>query len=154
MNQHDHPAMPMPLATSRYQDYRPEHGVPIRITVGHPRFFKHKYETAMALAPHELFKPPYKGIDDIPTETLVYNRRLNEHAAEILAQLRAVAARHPGQTGVLLCYEKVNQGEACHRRWFATWAETMWGWNIPEIGSPEWTGGGKDGEADQQLLAF
>ncbi|MEZ0073564.1 hypothetical protein [Planotetraspora sp. GP83] len=124
---------PMPLATSRYQDFRPEFGVPIRITVGHPKFFTIPYERAMSLAPVELFQPPYKNIDDIPTEKWVYNKRLNEHQAAILRELEAIAAKYPGTTGVLLCYENVNKGEACHRRWAAEWFEQKYGWQVPEI---------------------
>ncbi|MER6828841.1 hypothetical protein [Streptosporangium sp. NPDC000563] len=134
---------PLLLTTGRYKDFDPKYGVAIRITVGRPRFVRYPYEEALSLAPHELFKPPYKDIDDIPTERWVYNKRLAEHEAAILEELRSVARKHPGRGGVLLCYENVNAGEACHRRWAAEWFKQRYGWNIPEIGT-----------GDLQLLAF
>jgi|GEM_PF-1062861 len=127
------PDQPMELATSRYAGFNPAWGVPVRITVGAPRGFRHSYAQVLALAPYELFKPPYKGIDDVKVEQLVYNRRLDAHAGEILTQLRAIAAQYPGQRAVLLCYENVNAGEACHRRWAAEWFTARYGWHIPEI---------------------
>jgi hypothetical protein len=131
--EHSNVALPMPLVTGRWQDFRPDFGVPIRITVGHPKFVRYAYERAMSLAPHELFRPPYKDIDDIPTEKWVYFKRLVEHEAAILRELAAVAAKHPGRTGVLLCYENVNAGEECHRRWAAEWFRDNYGWDVPEI---------------------
>lgn len=129
------PAPPMPLATSRYAGFNPDWGVPVRITVGPPRGFRHPHEQALALAPYELFKPPYKGIDDVHVEQLVYTRRLESHTDEILAQLAAVAAKHPGRRAVLLCFENVLAGEACHRRWAAEWFKLRFGWDVPEIGA-------------------
>ncbi|MFI9591166.1 hypothetical protein [Nonomuraea sp. NPDC052265] len=136
---------PVMLATSSWKSFDPELGVPIRITVGHPRFVRYPYEKAMSLAPHELFAPPYKDIDDIPTERWVYNKRLVAHQDDILRELTEIAAKYPGRTGVLLCYENVNAGEACHRRWAAEWFHTNYGWEVPEIGA-------QSGPA--QLLAF
>ncbi|WP_225846913.1 hypothetical protein [Streptomyces sp. HPF1205] len=129
------PAQPMPLATSRYQNWRPEHGIPIGITVGRPRFVRYEFLRVSSLAPHELFKPPYKDIDDIPVERQVYRERLVTHREEILADLTAIAQAHPDQTGVLLCFEDVNKGEACHRRWAAKWFEEEYGWTVPELGT-------------------
>ncbi|MFZ3595063.1 hypothetical protein [Streptomyces sp. BH104] len=134
---------PLPLATSRYQDWRPEHGVPIGITVGRPRFVRYPFLQIKALAPWELFKPPYKGIDNVEIERRVYRERLQIHREEILAGLVEVAEGHPGQRGVLLCFENVNKGEECHRRWAAEWFIEVYGWDVPEI---------KDGP--DQLLAF
>jgi len=127
------PCQPCQLATSRYAGFQPEWGVPVRITVGYPRGFRLPFELALALAPYELFRPPYKGIDNIPVETLVYNRRLEAHGAEAYTQLCGIAARNPGRRLVLLCFENVVAGEACHRRWAAEWMAVRWGWNVPEI---------------------
>ncbi len=129
---------PMKLATSRYQAWQPvwsEWAVPIRITVGHPRFVRYPLERALALAPWELFSRGGRyepRPEDV--ELLLYNRRMEQHAAEILQELAAVAAKHPGKVGVLMCYEDVYKGEVCHRRWAADWFAARYGWNIPELG--------------------
>ncbi|WP_228980157.1 DUF488 family protein [Streptomyces sp. DH12] len=130
-------AQPLDLATGRYQDWREEAGVPIGITVGRPRFVRYRYIQIQALAPWELMRPPLKGIDDIPIERRVYRQRLTRHEAEILAALREVARSYPTLPGVLLCYEKVNQGEACHRRWAAEWFLERYGWEVPELPDPQ-----------------
>lgn len=124
---------PLRLATSRYRGFQPSWGVPVRITVGYPRGVRYKCENVPALAPWELFRPPYKGINDIPVERLVYFRRMADHEEEILAQLARLAQQHPDERCVLLCYEDVNGGEACHRRWAAEWFQLRYGWDIPEI---------------------
>jgi hypothetical protein len=127
----------MRLATSRYQDFTPDMGIPIRITVGKPRFtFTHPLENVPALAPWELFSKQYKGIDHVPTERAVYRDRLESHVEAILASLAKVAARHPGRTGVLLCFENVRGGEECHRRWAADWFAERFGWDVPELDPP------------------
>lgn len=131
MPQHSPP--PLRLFTSRYQFFRPEFGVPIGITVGRPRFVRYAFERVSALAPHELFKPPYKDIDDVVVERRVYRERLVTHEGLILEQLAEVAARYPGQIGVLLCFEDVLAGQACHRRWAAEWFAERFGWDIPEM---------------------
>lgn len=124
---------PLPLFTGRYRTFRPEFGVPVRITVGAPRNFRHSYDQALALAPYELMRPPYKGIDDIDIETRVYRARLATHEDDILAQLEELAAKYSGQAAVLLCYEDVLGGQACHRRWAAEWLGERFGWDVPEI---------------------
>ncbi|MFF3441848.1 hypothetical protein [Streptosporangium sp. NPDC002721] len=144
----------MRLATGRWKDFDPETGVPIRITVGHPRFIRYPYERAMSLAPHELFAPPYKDINDIPTERWVYTKRLVAHQADILRELTAIAAKHPGKTGVLLCYENVNAGETCHRRWAAEWFRDNYGWDVPEIQSRPDSTKPREPSGPAQLLAF
>lgn len=123
----------MLLATSRYQDYRPEWGVAVRITVGRPRFFPHPYGEALSLAPYELFQPPYKGIDNIDVERRVYRERLERYEQRILAELTAIADRNPGKALILLCFENVNAGQDCHRRWAAEWFSERFGWVVPEI---------------------
>ncbi|MFE4796218.1 hypothetical protein ACFRFL_14140 [Streptomyces sp. NPDC056708] len=124
---------PMELATSRYQEFKPEHGLPIGITVGRPRFVRYPYVSISSLAPHELFRAPYKGIDNIEIERRVYFERLVHFRDRILGDLQEVAEGHPGKRGVLLCFENVNHGEACHRRWAAEWFAEHYGWDVPEI---------------------
>ncbi|MCX4609414.1 hypothetical protein [Streptomyces mirabilis] len=132
---------PLPLATTRYANWKPELGyLPVGVTVGRARFFKHPYESIPALAPWELMKGPLANIDNIAVERIVYFERLRVYEHEILAGLQELAARYPDTPACLLCFEKVAElGEACHRRWFAEWAEKRWGWEIPELAAPAGT---------------
>jgi hypothetical protein len=113
-----------PMFTSRYAGFRKEFGVPVRITVGAPKYWKPsvqgQLEEVRELAPRERFfwqNPEPPVADQIP----VYERRLATHVETIIAQLAAISRRHPGRPLVLLCYENVGRGEVCHRTWFADW---------------------------------
>jgi hypothetical protein len=119
-----------PLATGRYGSWRPGDGVPIRTTVGYPRFWRHgDLLFIRLLAPFGIFG---KGLDPDEAHRL-YLARLDGHAEEILVALTDVANQHPGRTLCLLCFEDVHQGEACHRRWFADWYQQHFGVEVPEL---------------------
>jgi hypothetical protein len=129
----DHPPITLPaLATTRYSSWRPEHGVAVRTTVKHPRFWRGpKLEVARDLAPHGIF-----GTDMDEHEARgAYLERLDEREDDIMAMLAALGERHHGQTLVLLCFEDVHKGEACHRRWAAEWFEGR-GIECPELPAP------------------
>ncbi|MEU0181435.1 hypothetical protein ABZ312_09625 [Streptomyces sp. NPDC006207] len=131
---------PLQLATSRYQNWRQEAGyLPLGITVGKPRFVRYPYISISVLAPHELFRPPYKNIDNVPIERRVYRERLRAFEDDILIALREVADGHPDTPGVLMCFEDVNGGEACHRQWAAEWFGQRFGWDVPELPDPDGT---------------
>ncbi|MFD0208911.1 hypothetical protein ACFVH9_07220 [Streptomyces hirsutus] len=130
---------PLTLATTRYQSWRPELGyLPVGVTVGRPRFFRHPYESIPALAPVELMKGALRGIDNIAVERIVYFERLRVYEPEILAALQELARRYPGNPACLMCFEDVNGGHDCHRRWYAEWAGKRYGWEIPELPNPAW----------------
>jgi hypothetical protein len=134
-------APPLQLATTRYQNWRPDSGyLPIGITVGRPRFFKADYVAVNALAPHELMKGALRGIDDIAIERKVYFARLQAYEPQILDALHGLAGQYPDTPAVLMCFEKVAElGEDCHRRWYAEWAGKRYGWDIPELPPPAGT---------------
>ncbi|MEU1852907.1 hypothetical protein ABZ499_27485 [Streptomyces sp. NPDC019990] len=134
-------AQPMQLATTRYQNWRPELGyLPVGVTVGRARFFKHPYESIPALAPWELMKGPLAKINNIAVERVVYFERLRVYESEILAALQELARRYPDTPACLMCFEKVAElGEDCHRRWYAEWANARYGWEIPELPAPAGT---------------
>jgi hypothetical protein len=121
------------IVTSRYAGFKREFGVPVRITVGAPRFWKTasqgQLEEVSELAPRERIfwrEPMPSDGEMIP----VYEQRLAKYATSIFAKLAAIARAHPGERLVLLCYEK--PGESCHRWWFAAWAK-RYGLSIPEL---------------------
>ncbi len=119
-----------PLVTGRYQSWKPGDGVPIRSTVGYPRFWRHgPLWHATEITPYGVFG---KGLDH-DTARASYRRRLDRHAGAILVGLSQVARRHPGEPLVVLCFEDVHAGEVCHRRWFAEWFEERYGVAVAEL---------------------
>ncbi|MFJ3249096.1 hypothetical protein [Streptomyces sp. NPDC086782] len=129
---------PLELATTRYQNWRPDSGyLPVGVTVGRPRFFRHSYVSINALAPYELMKGPLAGVNDIPLERRVYRERMRLYEHEILAALQELAREYPSTPAALMCFEKVAElGEACHRRWAAEWWQERFGWDVPELEPP------------------
>lgn len=131
---------PLPLTTTRYQNWRETSGLPVGVTVGRPRFWRGALINVSVLAPHELFLPRFKNINNIPIERRVYWERLRVCEHEILAALQELARQYPDTPATLMCFEDVN-GKAgpdgCHRRWFAQWVEARFGWEIPELPTPE-----------------
>ena len=117
------------IATGRYQTWRPEHGVPIRTTVGAPKFWRGPdLVDGRIMAPYGLLS------DDLSTDEARrrYRRRLDDRADPVMATLVAIATEHPGQRLVLLCFENVHAGEECHRRWLADWLADRYGIEVPE----------------------
>lgn len=131
---------PLQLATTRFQNWRPEGGyLPVGITVGRPRFVRYDYVSVSVLAPFELMRGALKGIDNIEIERKVYRERLRVYEPEILAALDELAHKYQDTAAALMCFEDVNGKDGpngCHRRWFAQWADERWGWDIPELPDP------------------
>lgn len=128
---------PLQLATTRYQSWRESSGyLPVGITVGRPRFVRFDYVSLSALAPHELMKGRFAKIDNIAIERKIYFERLRVYEPEILASLEELAQKYPDFPACLMCFEDVNGGHDCHRRWYAEWAGKRYGWEIPELPNP------------------
>jgi hypothetical protein len=120
-----------PLVTGRYQSWRPSDGVPVRTTVGQPRFWRGPaLVDGRVLAPFGLLDP-HLLVDE---SQRLYRQRLDIRADRIVATLARIATQHPGEPLVLLCFERV-PGEECHRRWFAEWFEDRFGVVVPEVGT-------------------
>jgi hypothetical protein len=118
------------LVTSRYRSWKPAHGVPIRSTVGEPKFWRGPpLVFVRALAPYGDFGR------HLPTDEARrrYLARLDRHAEEIVTALAALARSHPDQPLVVLCFEDVHAGQVCHRRWFAEWMQDRHGVEFPEL---------------------
>jgi hypothetical protein len=123
------------LATGRYAAWRASDGVPVRSTVSAPRSWPHvvELEFAAELAPYGVFGRTELSDDEAKA---LYVARLDQHAHRVVSALAEIARRHPGETLVLLCFEDVDSGQACHRRWFAEWFEGRLGIVVPEVTSP------------------
>lgn len=121
------------LATSRYQWWRPTHGVPIRATVGYPRFWRRTNPRLISvpqLAPH--------GLMDLGGNAFraAYRQRLDDQAEEVIRVLADIVRQHPGEQLCIMCFEDVFAGEQCHRRDFADWAAERFGLEVPELPRP------------------
>jgi hypothetical protein len=122
----------MQLATSRYHaaDLIAESGlVPLGITVGAARWVTYELAgTVGMLAPF--------GIRDLEGSEFdrAYLERLERFgAAAIECVLRSFADAYGASGCVLLCFEKVLEGEPCHRSTFAAWWEQKTGQAVPEL---------------------
>jgi hypothetical protein len=117
------------IVTGRYATWEAAHGVPVRITVGEPKFWRGpELVDARVLAPFGLLD------SSIPTDECrrLYLERLCDKADRIVAVLARIATEHRGQPLCLLCFEDVSKDE-CHRRWFAAWWQDRFGLTVPEV---------------------
>lgn len=115
------------LAKSSWRQYRQSMGVPVRITLGKPRF---EYEEIRLLAPTPaIFR--LKSDADLEREYLAHLDRIG--AERLRDAFDAVSGKHGGRRLVLLCYENLLKGQACHRRMFAEWWKEQTGIVVPEL---------------------
>lgn len=127
------------FATCSYTEFTPDMGLPVRISVGHPRF--------------KLAYRPYVMPTLAPTRTILALTGQGDYAAAFRAKLdrigvpgvRADAERvyreagegADGPTLVLLCFERLNEpGKWCHRTMVSEWIMKMTGETVPELGAP------------------
>jgi hypothetical protein len=119
-----------PLVTTRYQSFRPGDGVPIRSTVGEPKFWRHgPLVFVRQLAPWGLLS---RSMSDADAQR-IYVERLDRDANTIVAALAEIARQHPDRPLVVLCFEDVHAGQVCHRRWFADWFRDRYGTDVSEL---------------------
>jgi hypothetical protein len=127
----------MQIATSRYhagalvkQAIAEQGFVPIGITVGAARYLS--YELAANLGA----LAPYGGLMKLEGAEFdqAYEQRLDRFGpAAIERMLSAVVDAYNAKGALLLCFEKVDQGEECHRRVFSAWWERHTGQQVPEL---------------------
>ncbi len=120
------------LATSRYHsgDLVRESGLlPIGTTVGAARGLRYELAGNVGmLAPYGLRELEGDQFDS------AYRERLDHFGVPAIADiLDAFVAAHAARGAVLLCFENVIAGEACHRRVFARWWEEKTGVAVPEL---------------------
>jgi hypothetical protein len=118
------------IVTTRYHSWKPTDGVPVRSTVGEPKFWRGpQLVDGRVLAPFGLLDPTMP--DDEARRR--YVARLDGNADRIVGTLAEVARSHGGRQLCVLCFENVHAGEVCHRRWFARWFEDCYGVPVPEL---------------------
>ena len=87
-------------------------------------------EVVSDIAPYGVFKNP--ALPEVEQRQRAYEARLEDHTVPLVRKLAELAGRFPGETLVLLCFDDVEAGEICHRRWFADWFQRRFGIEVPE----------------------
>lgn len=121
----------MILATCSYAGWRPEHGTPVRITLGQPRWpsppGRERWPFLAELAPRGWYfrAGPEKF-------AACYLSQLNRFAADIETKLGWLAERYDGPI-TLCCFERRVQPGDCHRLLAAEWLRDRLGLDVPEL---------------------
>jgi len=132
------------LATCSWRTYRPEMGVPVRITLGKPpRWFAHEHEEIRLLAP----PPRVFRLKDDAASKAAYGQHLDAVGVDRLRRVfERLAEKHGGRRLVQLCFEA--DVADCHRGQFARWWQERTGQEVPELGSwppgQKWRGPAQD----------
>lgn len=119
------------IATTSYSQFRPEMGVPVRTSMGFPKWWNGPVEFVSDLRPVTTWRSYDGPVDDERRyRHLLYLK--SEHVFDQLSELTAKYGN--AQPLVLLCYENVAAGDYCHRTWAARWlAEQVPGITVPEL---------------------
>lgn len=120
----------MLLFTNRYRDFEPSEGVPVRITLGAPRYslpYRLEYKCFL-LTPGRWF---LEGTDEEFTQR--YMSMLDGHGVKRIRQaLQRVCDTAGCERLVLLCFDDIRK-ELCHRSLFAQWWHRETGENVREL---------------------
>lgn len=127
------------LATCSYTGFTPAMGVPVRISIGVPRFrlSYHKAGSGWVTIPELYPRPEYVQMprDERDTFRRRYQADLKGRTEAIRRRLDDTSRDYEGRL-VLLCFEKAVTGVLdCHRRMFAEFWELLTGDEVPEIGN-------------------
>lgn len=113
------------VLTASYRTYRPDLGVPVRISLGRPENLA-VADSLTDLMPFGIFRR-YEGAEFDRR----YRARLDRIGVEkIAATFRDLGLAYGGTPLVLLCFEP--PGQPCHRRTFADWWHRRTGVWVPE----------------------
>lgn len=127
----------MKLHTARYSNKNiPASGlVPVRITLGHPRFrlaYADQLQVMVWLAPNR----SYFHLPE-PEFAAQYRAHLDKLGVQMIREnFEELSARCGGRDLVLLCFENLvtpKPGDFCHRTIFATWWTERTGETVEEL---------------------
>lgn len=134
------------LNTCSYREYRPEFGVPVRISLGVPKFSVPGFDPKRWL---RVLTPQgwYFRANKTDFDRNFYNQLHSAGVDNIHNQLQNLSRYHDREPLVLLCFEKLHglayregddvtalEAQFCHRRMFALWWRNTTGELIPELG--------------------
>lgn len=122
------------LVTTSYKSFKPEMGIPIQTSIGNPKFWRcNPLTQAKVFYPYATFK---KHADkSMAQKSQIYQKSLDVYASQIEKMLDNFTAIYGDKPLVLMCYEDVQAGEICHRRWLAEWFKTRYNIDVPELNS-------------------
>jgi hypothetical protein len=117
------------LFTARYADFEEAWGVPVRTSVGAPKFWSGPaLEHIRRVSPYGLF-----DLEDDEEFARRYLARLDAQGSTALeSRFRQVSDRHGGRPLVFLCFEDIRV-TWCHRQLLAAWIERHMGLHVPEL---------------------
>lgn len=118
------------LFTSSYRAWRPELGVPVRTSLGAPRWMQAPLVEWRSVYPWGLLTRPRLEPEEF---TRRYRHRLHQRTPRILAELQEL--REGYGDVVLCCHEPA--GAFCHRRVLAAWLEEKLGEPVEEVSEAE-----------------
>lgn len=119
------------LFTLNYHRYAREMGVPVRTSNGYPRFVRYRIPYAV----RELM--PERATMDLPAAEFeqTYRDRLGDIGVDaIRLRLEEIADDAGDSRLVLMCFEKLELGLACHRTTFGRWWREQTGEEVAEVG--------------------
>ncbi|TVL91973.1 DUF488 family protein [Streptomyces sp. SAJ15] len=120
------------LFTNRFQAFQRPQGVPVRITLGAPRF---KLPYSLTHSVRELAPRRDYLSQPEPEFTAAYRADLDQLGPDrIAARLRQITQAEGDHRLVLLCFEDLAKpGLWCHRRVFAAWWKGVTGDEVREL---------------------
>lgn len=126
--------MTLNIFTCDFSHFKPEMGVPIRISNGFPRY-NLSYDLpwkAPLLYPNWSLVKAGLPHDDF---TRIYGEGLDAVGVDAIAEeLNAILAKAGDDRAVVMCFENLAKGKTCHRRSFAKWWEAQTGDPVRELG--------------------
>ncbi len=129
------------IATCSYREFDPAMGIPVRTSLGVPRWtlpYPHDFKKAWVweITPRRDY---LRASDAVYTER--FYAQLEEAGVDgIRKKFERISAAMGAGTLVLLCFEDVRAKgwHSCHRRMFADWWKESTGEDVPEYGkNPE-----------------
>lgn len=123
----------MELATCSYSEFKTEMGYPVRISIGSPRF-KTNYELKdnhWSLTP----RASYLRASDAVFYGSLEDQMSKRGAQKIWDDLLVISKRAGQERLVLLCFERLDRRDDCHRTFVAKWMGQQLGIEIPELGA-------------------
>ena len=129
------------LATCSYSQFKPEMGLPVRASLGGPRWWKKpipREQTVFEIAPgRQYFKEPDDEVFHAKFRAQL-DRIGVEHLIDRFNDVGFSAGCAIGDTLVAMCFEKLMTWDdlRCHRSMFRIWWLEQTGEQIPELGLP------------------
>ncbi len=119
------------LFTQRYSNFTPDQGVPIRTTLGHPRF-KLRYELAGVMTELAPDRAWFKAAKDV--FRVNYRAKLDLLGTdEIVRRVSKFTDPAGDPRAVLLCFDDLTKGAWCHRTMFGEWWQDRTGIEVVEL---------------------